>query len=380
MRAFWRWLRVMLLKLGIMVASICVALVFVEGVLFLSFDRINLQMGTPVVDSKLVLKLEPYSAGHDEWGMRNSRVPGSVPIVAIGDSQTYGVAARAKYSWPAQLARMLGTDVYNMGLGSYGPHQYQVLLEDRALGLAPDIIIVGLYFGNDLHNASIYHRVVERIRRDPEWVPWTTSVRKSIRDFLSEYSTVYKLIANVGVVNAQLILSKYGIYEFPDEFTELLDEDDGIRTFLTPKKRLIALDRDDGKVERGFGEAMSVLGEMGAVCREQDIELLVLLIPTKETVYRRYVEKHRHALANVDLLEKLLADEEFYFHRSAAALMAFDIDHIDLRQAMSDQLSSQSLYPSHDDGHPNRHGYEVIAREVSRYVNDAYLSGSPGAR
>src|SRR4029077_4316852 len=47
----------------------------------------------PVADPKLQLRLPPYAGGHDAKGFRNDRVPEKVDVVAIGDSQTWGVNA-----------------------------------------------------------------------------------------------------------------------------------------------------------------------------------------------------------------------------------------------------------------------------------------------
>src|SRR5437667_5453104 len=63
-------------------------------------------------------------AGFDKWGFRNRQVPESADIVAVGDSHTYGNMARMVESWPYVLGRLTGRQVYNMGLGGYGPIQY----------------------------------------------------------------------------------------------------------------------------------------------------------------------------------------------------------------------------------------------------------------
>ena len=66
----------------------------------------------------------------DEWGFRNPRVPRRPYLVAIGDSQTYGVSASSGGSWPAQLGDRLQQATYNMGIGGYGPVQYDFLWDD----------------------------------------------------------------------------------------------------------------------------------------------------------------------------------------------------------------------------------------------------------
>jgi lysophospholipase L1-like esterase len=73
-----------------------------------------------VDDPILGYRIAPYTTGHDALGFRNAHVPERVDVVAVGDSQTYGVSATRENSWPQQLGRLLGQSVYNMALGGYG--------------------------------------------------------------------------------------------------------------------------------------------------------------------------------------------------------------------------------------------------------------------
>jgi hypothetical protein len=72
-----------------------------------------------------------YSSS-DDLGLRHNvmisegssappRRPGG--ILAVGDSFTFGSEVMNHESWPANLERLLGTQVYNAGAGGYGPDQ-----------------------------------------------------------------------------------------------------------------------------------------------------------------------------------------------------------------------------------------------------------------
>jgi hypothetical protein len=43
--------------------------------------------------------------------------------VGSGDSHTFGNTATMNDSWPSVVARVTGREVYNLGLGGYGPNQ-----------------------------------------------------------------------------------------------------------------------------------------------------------------------------------------------------------------------------------------------------------------
>src|SRR5262245_42445916 len=82
---------------------------------------------TLIDDPILGSRIKPQTTGHDALGFRNTEVPQSANVVAIGDSQTYGVSAGRDDSWPHQLGMLLSEPVYNMALGGYGPLQYLFL-------------------------------------------------------------------------------------------------------------------------------------------------------------------------------------------------------------------------------------------------------------
>lgn len=78
--------------------------------------------------------------------------PGTRPLVTvIGDS--FGVGAvPIPLHYTAVAERELGADVevYNMGIVGADPRHYLAMLRDEALVLRPDVIVVGLFVGNDL--------------------------------------------------------------------------------------------------------------------------------------------------------------------------------------------------------------------------------------
>ena len=54
-------------------------------------------------------------------------------IVAIGDSQTYGMAVRREQAWPQQIETLSGRTVYNMSFGGYGLVEGLALLEEATI-------------------------------------------------------------------------------------------------------------------------------------------------------------------------------------------------------------------------------------------------------
>lgn len=98
MRAFWRTHR---RKIFLVCFGVFFGLFVAEGGLRimgtvrpsqLTEDLKGLQEYV-VEDEELRIRIQPNAPGHDAWGFRNEVVPERVDIVAIGDSQTWGMNA-----------------------------------------------------------------------------------------------------------------------------------------------------------------------------------------------------------------------------------------------------------------------------------------------
>src|SRR5437762_10854908 len=132
--------------------GLTIGLIVVEAGLRIMEKRSLVQDPGVINDPVLVARYAPNAPGHDARGFRNAQALSKAEVVAIGDSQTWGVNVLPADAWPQQLGRRSGLSVYNMGVGSYGPDQY-LILTDQALQLSPKTIVIGLYPGNDLYDA-----------------------------------------------------------------------------------------------------------------------------------------------------------------------------------------------------------------------------------
>ncbi len=70
-------------------------------------------------------------------------------VAAIGDSFLLGSVPHA-LNLTTVCERALGAKVHNIGVAGAGPPEYLRLLVDEALPLEPDLVVVGLFVGNDL--------------------------------------------------------------------------------------------------------------------------------------------------------------------------------------------------------------------------------------
>ena len=123
-----------------------------------------------------------------------TKVPGTVRIVALGDSWTFGHNAAPEQTYPKRLRALLQHDfpgknveVFNLGMLNYTSHEGLNLLRQKALGLQPDIVLIG-YSMNDAAISGWHDKDV--------LVPKPR--RFSLRHFITENSELYKLAVYLG--------------------------------------------------------------------------------------------------------------------------------------------------------------------------------------
>lgn len=98
------------------------------------------------------------------------RVPAGAPragaggprVLALGDSMTFGYGVEAEESWPEVLETLLRKDdrpdveVINAGVVAYAPDQQLDQLRELLPRVRPDVVVLGLYPGNDLAEVMLH--------------------------------------------------------------------------------------------------------------------------------------------------------------------------------------------------------------------------------
>lgn len=93
---------------------------------------------------------------HDARGFCNppaAALRARADIVAIGDSFTWCMAVTPEQTWPAALEARTGIPSYGLGVPGVGLHEYVEILTREGVALAPRVVVVGVYGGNDLRDA-----------------------------------------------------------------------------------------------------------------------------------------------------------------------------------------------------------------------------------
>ena len=385
-------LKNVLINLSVLVVSIGFALLLAEFVSRLILNPADFLRLEVVYDDVLGAVPSPSAmAEFDRLGFRNRKVPETADIVAVGDSHTYGNTARMVDSWPYVLGRLVDRQVYNMGVGGYGPNQYFYLSKTKALSLKPKMIIWGLYMGDDFENAFSmtygldywkYLRKLPRQKVEPniwEAPPNDTRVKR-IRIWLSRHSVIYQLAFHVGFGGRLKgeIQIKNAAQLYPGFATSLIVPEKNILEAFRPKGVLFGLDEEDPHVREGIRITFELLKEMNEICQQNQIQFMVVVIPTKEMVFSEYLE-HNEKLPLDDVIDKLLVNERLARAQTFKFMTDSNISYVDPLPTLKRSVGEGLYASSAGDMHPNKNGYRVIGEAAAEHLKQAETEKQPAA-
>ena len=355
----------------VILLSVILALLVTEGLARLFFDPIDFLKPKNVNDEVLRYKIEPNSGAHDSWGFRNKSVPDSADIVAIGDSHTYGISATASNSWPSALQRISGKEIYNLSLGGYGPAEYFYLMKNNAQELDPEMIIVGLYLGNDLKDAfnAVYSVPIWEDLRNLD-ISYSFDEDKkeinseSLADWLSANSVLYRIISSSFIGDNLRQQRRIG----KGEDIPVLDlPDHGINTGFTPDRRLKGLDLGNPEVREGLTLTLNFFNKMNQLAKDKGVGFLVVIIPTKETVFAEYISSSPE-LAENRKLNNLIQNEEVVSKLVQRYFGDHGIAYVEVLEPLRIAAGTEQIYPNNFGGHSNKNGYKIIAESINKYL------------
>ena len=293
-----------------------------------------------VQDPYTVVRVQPLrppgpTGPTDILGFRNAAVPNRADVVAIGDSQTFGLNAPLESNWPSRLDDALGdrSNVYAMAAGGWGAVQYLDMFR-KALFLDPRLVIVAFYSGNDAMESFRAAYSVEHwsdLRVDPDLAPDARPpAPPAARDDLWE--------ARFGSGDTDFMV-------------------------FTPGRRLYA-NRDHPVVDAGW-EIMAEVGRRIAVeAREADVYVIFAIIPTKELIYAERVAAS--SLTPPDDYAQLIELERRRIDALAESLRGLGgTTTVDLLGPLSRAALEQHTHLRGPDGHPKPQGYTLIAETLA---------------
>jgi hypothetical protein len=129
-----------------------------------------------------------------------------------------------------------------------------------------------------------------------------------LRSWLAHHSVIYRM-ATLSFGNTFRFLEmKYLRSESNGDVSILDDRERNLHTGFTPFARLQALNLRDPKVREGLRISLASILHMKQLCAKKDIQFMVALIPTKESVFADYIENNS-TIKNSEAIGGVIAHE-----------------------------------------------------------------------
>lgn len=290
---------------------------------------------------------------------------GTYRVAALGDSFVFAGVADADH-WCARLERALGArraqpvEVLRMGVPGTGPPFYLRLWELEARRLRPDLVVVGLFVGNDFFDEQ---------GRAEGWrgaLEQAAAASYSVRLFRNLLRLDVPLVARTpGASGAR---HDTGGFEVPG-----FAHDDSRPTFSPGAFAEIERDRmtlclESARVRFGMRleRVLRVLRELNAQAVRSGARLVVVAIPDEyqvdPDVARMAARAEGRVLASYDLDRPQ--------RELGRALAAEGIDHVDLLPVFREHQAREPLYVPRDT-HWNRAGHRLAAEALMAHLERA---------
>ena len=315
-----------------------------------------------IMDPDFGYRLSSRLSDVDENGFRNSSPMGSMDILAVGDSHTFGVNVSSEHAWPAELASKTGLKVYNTGVGSYGIATYHAVLSKLLASNKYSKAIVALYPANDF---QVSFSFCDIDFASPFWLDQRSRLHLNLlplKPLCKGQDNVnkgwYKWIkANLAITSAIEIL--------------ILDPLNSVKQSIALPGGLpdIAMNTRNLNSEELQGES-ELLRESAKMFSDWATtfkgRIAIVIIPSKERVFYE-VMRERNVLSSaptdlVTAVEREIAIEEFAFAEAARNLIPIVSALQDLKDLVS---HSADAYPT-GDGHPYEEGYIAYTQAAKR--------------
>ena len=308
--------------------------------------------------------------------------PDKLRIAMLGDSFLQALQVKEEEILSTVIERTLSqkglaTKVYNFGVSSTGTiHQYGLFFE-KALKIKPNIVII-LFFSNDLIDNSPYYEH-ESLKLIPDYTIEDDG-RVIVNDFgekPGQYLIKYtfsppekrgilergiKKLDNFTKSHRAFLFLRFLVELFRNELLPIYDYDP---TFDIYKKKYIK------PLRESFYVTVKLLEQLNDYCKNEAIEFIVVLIPSREQVNKKEWDRYVYLRRNI-LIESAF-DANTPLDKIKKVLQHKGIKVVDLRTNFIRLSRTESLY-CHYDRHFNQKGQQRAGEIISEFLLNKILN------
>lgn len=278
---------------------------------------------------------------------------GNVQAVAIGDSHTFCFTDE-QLCWVTLLSERLGVPIANLGQPVTGSEsharRYDSFVANPALGLKQPSLVLWQFFGND-YNDDYGLAVLNGTAQTPPLVTPPAPPESPFVAWLREYSAVFALLdalSRADDPHMTLFVDPYRVI-------------DG-QVDITFGRRYLAEAFDMRQARNLEGEALSqaAIRRTRALVEANGGIFIVILVPTKEEVYRHLTDRHLGSDYLDQLAEPRLRLLDFCATERLTCL--------DLTPALTERASGGQQLFFRDDIHLNEAGNRAVAEIIADFL------------
>jgi hypothetical protein len=227
----------------------------------------NLKPGYP--KTRVVMQI-------DAQGFRNPEALARADIILLGDSFTEGSRVTDHRTWAYQLRDRTNRSIYNLANSGDDPQKYLAKLRNYGRPLAPKLIVLGLYEGNDFRRTRSLQDSTEggglrdRIKRYRKFSPLRLRTRQ--------------LMINVfGPINADQPLAGGDVLAW---LPYPVSGPQGTAYYAIAPKNIALLSHNAPTFERsaGWRNARSAIDGIASIAKDLGASLVLVYMPSKAHV------------------------------------------------------------------------------------------------
>ncbi len=130
-----------------------------------------------------------------------------------------------------------------------------------------------------------------------------------------------------------------------EEIIMFEDKEQNIKTGFIPSMRLKTLDLEDPTVREGLRISLKLFSQMNDLSKKRNVDFLVILIPTKESVFSEFIEHHSELPSSI-MIDKLISNEREVNQLVKGYFKDHSIEFIDVLDPLRNAAGSIQLYPN----------------------------------
>lgn len=347
--------------------------VFIFSTVFsLLFAELITRLFLPEVSDSFIIELQEVTNKFHHGRPSVSAPPraDAFRIMVLGDSFTagWGVADRENDSYPAQMERKLakdgcGTQVFNLGVSSYSPSTYGVVLDSFAPAIKPHLVVIAVDDGDFQDDYMLRDTLVLNEQGLP----------------IAAYPKLYGVpqgLVGIARTSKFLRLACYVTYQHLHRtFESWRTEEDryfGDIFYRFDHFKREEVDRWKPAVQHTFELLRAII----RYCKSRGIQVLLVNYPYAAMVTTEYGREPDSQFS---------LDRHTIYHPSLHALQAelageLGISYYDLTPFVRGLADLNGFFAGGNDLHYGVHGYRLFAEQLAGVIEERFLGSRCDAR